>query len=264
MPARPAIAGVVYLGHDWLLYADPDLMFNLSQNVAPAMVFGPESAPPVLHLRGGGEASGPVLLHASGVWSWLQRRCALAFLYFDPLSAAGLCLQRRAGASVVPWPDSRLLQRHGMTLDGLGNAAVSDRAVRTGVEHLRAELLQGPHGVALDPRLPLLRERLHQHGDGRADPAGIADLLGLSAEHTRKLFRQQVGMTLSSYQSWVRLYQVAVAACEAQQHGRNASATEMVGAGGFYDASHASRAIRRYFDLLPTEMLAPRAFVDCR
>ena len=40
--------------------------------------------------------------------------------------------------------------------------------------------------------------------------------------------------------------------------------TELVGAGGFYDASHASRAIRRYFDLLPTEMLAPKAFVDCR
>ena len=35
-----AIPGVVYLGRDWLLYADPDLRFNLSQNVAPALVFG--------------------------------------------------------------------------------------------------------------------------------------------------------------------------------------------------------------------------------
>lgn len=116
----------------------------------------------------------------------------------------------------------------------------------------------------MDPRLAGLRVRLHQRGEGRADPAAIAHELGLSAEHVRKLFRQQVGMTLSSYQSWVRLYQVAATACEAQQQGQLQCATELVNAGGFYDASHASRAIRRYFDLLPTEMLAPRAFVDCR
>ena len=40
MQAGHAIPGVVYLGRDWLLYADPDLRFNLSENVAPALVFG--------------------------------------------------------------------------------------------------------------------------------------------------------------------------------------------------------------------------------
>lgn len=92
----------------------------------------------------------------------------------------------------------------------------------------------------------------------------MAGELGLSAEHVRKLFRQQVGMTLSSYQSWVRLYQVAANACDAHRSGQPHNASALVSAGGFYDASHASRAIRRYFDLLPTEMLAPKAFVDCR
>ncbi len=38
MPAPHAISGTVYLGRDWLLYADPELVFNLAENVAPALV----------------------------------------------------------------------------------------------------------------------------------------------------------------------------------------------------------------------------------
>ena len=143
------------------------------------------------------------------------------------------------------------------------------------VDRWVAEVLAEVAGLSVaparvDPRLAGLRERLHQRSEGRADPAVMAGELGLSAEHVRKLFRQQVGMTLSSYPSWVRLYQVAANACDAQHSGPPHNASELVSAGGFYDASHAShashasRAIRRYSDLLPTEMLAPKAFVDGR
>jgi AraC-like DNA-binding protein len=260
-----AIPGVVYLGRDWLLYADPDLRFNLSQNVAPALVFGPTHRPATLTMRDGGQVRARVLLHACGAWSSMTARSPLAFLYVDPLSDAGACLQRRAQASVVPWPDGDLMQRHGLDLQDLYGGAVPAAQAGRWVARVLADAVAlsgaAPH---LDPRLAGLRERLHQRGEGRADPAVMAGELGLSAEHVRKLFRQQVGMTLSSYQSWVRLYQVAANACDAQHSGLPHNASELVSAGGFYDASHASRAIRRYFDLLPTEMLAPKAFVDCR
>jgi AraC-like DNA-binding protein len=265
MPDAHAIAGVVYLGRDWLMYADPALRFNLSQNVAPALVLGPDNAPATLTLRDGGEVRSSAFLHAGGAWSCMSGSSAMAFLYADPLSAVGAGLQRCALAGVVPWPDAGLMRRHGVALAALCSAGVPAAQVGRWVAAVLAEVLAPSGGPAqLDPRLAGLRERLHQRGEGRADPAAVAGELGLSAEHVRKLFRQQVGMTLSSYQSWVRLYQVAVGACEAQQRGLAHSATELVGAGGFYDASHASRAIRRYFDLLPTEMLDPRAFVDCR
>ena len=265
MSSFHAISGVVYLGSGWLLYADPSLLFQWSENVAPALVFGSAAQPASLVLREGGEVSAPVLLHASGVWSRLSQRSAMAFLYVDPLSDTGVCLQRHAQAHVVPWTDADLMQRHGMQLQALCQGEPHADEVRQWVSAVLGEVTDGAaDGVRLDPRLMRLRSRLHQHSEGRADPAAMATELGLSAEHVRKLFRQQVGMTLSSYQAWVRLYQVAVNACDAQRRGLPQSATELVSAGGFYDASHATRAIRRYFDLLPTEMVAPRAFVDCR
>lgn len=265
MPLQPAISGVVYLGHDWLLYADPDLVFNLAENVAPALVLGPAQRPARLTLRDGHEVCAPVMLHASGVWSQLLQHSALAFLYVDPLSGAGSWLQRRARGSVVAWPGADLLPRHGVELAHLCSGEVSAGQMQHWVAGLLAEVAGDAEGRApIDTRLAGLRTGLHLRGEGRVDPAAIAHALGLSAEHVRKHFRQEVGMTLSSYQAWVRLYQVAANACEAQQLGHAPGATELVNAGGFYDASHASRAIRRYFDLQPTEMLAPRAFVDCR
>lgn len=265
MQGGHAIPGVVYLGRDWLLYADPDLRFNLSQNVAPALVFGPTQGPATLTLRDGAQVCAPVLLHACGAWSGMARRSALAFLYVDPLSDVGAGLQQRAQASVLPWPDADLMQRHGMDLQDLCGGQVSAAQAGRWVAGVLADVAGLSGGAArMDPRLAGLRERLHLRGEGRADPAVLAGALGLSAEHVRKLFRQQVGMTLSSYQSWVRLYQVAASACDAHHSGLPHNASELVSAGGFYDASHASRAIRRYFDLLPTEMLAPKAFVDCR
>lgn len=265
MSVQPAISGVVYLGNDWLLYADPDLVFKLSENVAPALVLGPAHRPAALTLRDGHEVCAPVMLHASGVWSQLVQRSALAFLYVDPLSGAGSRLQRRARGGVVAWPRADLLACHGIELTHLCSGEVPAGQMQPWVAGLLAEVADEADGRApIDPRLTSLRTGLHLRGEGRVDPAAIAHALGLSAEHVRKHFRQQVGMTLSSYQAWVRLYQVAATACEAQQLGHAPGATELVNAGGFYDASHATRAIRRYFDLLPTEMIAPRAFVDCR
>lgn len=265
MPMDPAIAGVVYLGNDWLLYADPDLIFNLAENVAPALVLGPAHRPATLTLRDGHEVCAPVMLHASGVWSRLVQRSALAFLYVDPLSGAGSQLQRRARGGVVAWPDADLLTSHGIELARLCKGEVPAAQVQGWVGSLLAEVAGVTDGRApIDTRLAGIRTCLHQRGEGRVDPAAIAHALGLSAEHVRKHFRHEVGMTLSSYQAWVRLYQVAAHACEAQKRGNGPNAAELVSAGGFYDASHASRAIRRYFDLLPTEMLSPQAFVDCR
>lgn len=265
MQAGHAIPGVVYLGRDWLLYAHPDLRFNLSENVAPALVFGPTQGPATLTLRDGTAVCAPVLLHASGAWSGLSVRSPLAFLYADPLSDVGVGLQQRAAGGVVPWADGGLMRCHGVDLPDLCSGAVPAAQVGRWVAAVLAEVAGLSVAPArVDPRLAGLRERLHQRSEGRADPAVMAGELGLSAEHVRKLFRQQVGMTLSSYQSWVRLYQVAANACDAHHSGLPHNASELVSAGGFYDASHASRAIRRYFDLLPTEMLAPKAFVDGR
>jgi hypothetical protein len=124
MPDAHAIAGVVYLGRDWLMYADPALRFNLSQSVAPALVLGPDNAPATLTLRDGGEVRSSAFLHAGGAWSCMSGSSAMAFLYADPLSAVGAGLQRCALAGVVPWPDAGLMRRHGVALAALCSAGV--------------------------------------------------------------------------------------------------------------------------------------------
>ncbi len=265
MSTHRAIAGVVYLGNDWLMYADPDLAFSQTENVAPALILGSAVNPVSLTMSDGSEVCGTVLLHASGVWSQLARRCALAVLYLDPLSDEGVCLQRLAMGGAVVCSDAALIKRHGVALDTLCEGNATAARVRRWVSDVLGELsASSGEKPRVDARLFELRSLLHQRSEGRADPEALAGRLGLSAEHVRKLFRQQVGMTLSSYLAWARLYQLTASACEAQGKGQSQSVSQLVSAGGFYDASHASRAIRRYFDLLPTEMLTPKAFVDCR
>jgi hypothetical protein len=140
MPEGHAIAGVVYLGHDWLMYADPELRFNLSQNVAPALVWGSGPRSATLTLRDGSEVRAPVFMHAGGAWSGKTRPSAMAFLYADPLSAAGAGLQRRALAGVAPWPDADLMGRHGMDLPALCTGRVPAAQVGRCVGAVLAEV----------------------------------------------------------------------------------------------------------------------------
>lgn len=265
--ASARIEGTVYLGSDWLLYADPDLSFDWSECVAPSLLFGSTSRTPTVLQRGGAAVTAPVMLHAAGVWSTMPGRTALALLYVDPLSVDGAALQWRAADEITAWPTLELLARHGLSLASLCAGDVAADELRDAVSALRAEVLAAcaAHGAPeIDPRLLALRSWLHERAEGRADPAAIGARLGLSAEHVRKHFRQHVGMTLSSYQAWVRLYRMTADACAGGHEGQSPNVLSVIMAAGFFDASHASRTVRRYLDLQPSEMVLPRAFVDCR
>lgn len=253
-------ASAVYVGDDWLVYADLAFRFERSEFVAPGLLVGRPALPLV---SGEGRAvTGPVLLHAGGVWSALSA-CVGAVLYLDPLTPSGAALQQAARGSIVPLPPAGALATAEGWLGRLAAGAIAAADMRAWVAAASGQALQDT-GVtpSLDPRLLPLRAWLHGHGDGRVDVAALAALAGLSADHLRQHFRRQTGMTLSSYQAWLRLFGMASMACREAQ-GAGADATSMMHAAGFYDASHASRTIRRYFDLRPSEMLAPGCFVDC-
>lgn len=263
MSAPESAEDAVYIGDDWLLYAARTLRFDQSECVAPCALVG--SADPGLRLTmgDGRKVCEPVVLHAAGVWSALDEPAAGTVLYLDPLAPAGAALQRRCAQGVFPWPAQGALQqvreRIPLLCEGRGQPEELDRLVAQWSE----EIL-GPDQALrqLDPRLLRLRHWLLTHNEGRVDVRAMAEMTGLSTDHLRQHFRRQVGMTVSSYLAWARLFAMSTLACEAHVNAQRKDAVALMQTAGFYDASHASKAIRRYFDLRPSEMLAPGCFVD--
>ena len=133
-------------------------------------------------------------------------------------------------------------------------------SARTTVARIAAAVLpKGKDRRRIDPRFFALRDWFFEEFEGRIDVDLLGESVGVSGDHLRQIFRSQVGMTLSSYASWVRLYQTACAATHSAAENRKVNASRLLSEVGFYDASHASKVMRRYLDLKPTEMLEPKS-----
>jgi len=266
MSAEDNVSDAVYLAEDWMLYASTDISYEWSECAAPCLILG--SASDRLRLRWGDSAvacEGTTFLHAAGVSSVMEPRNAALFLYFDPLTPVGLALQRLANQAVrVPEPCS-LSEIDADTLRQLCEGTLPAQLARKTVDGLATAFSgHAPSGPRVDRRILELRRWFFEEFDGRLDLEVLAKVADMSGNHLRQVFRSQVGMTLSSYGAWVKLYQTASAAIHYAHAKSKVNATRLLSEVGFYDASHASKIIRRYLDLKPTEMLEPRVFVDCR
>lgn len=263
LPSPPVGDGAVYLGDGWLIYASAQFQFDWSEFVAPGFVFGLPPAGLTLSLQERAAVSGTLLLHAGGVWSELGEAMG-GVLYLDPLTPAGTVMQRMAAGAVSPRACPE-----GATLAGFLPALCAGD-VRAGHVCDWVDSLTGPFAQeslaapVFDPRLADLRVWLRHHREGRVDVAAMSRRVGLSPDHLRQHFRRRTGLTMSSYLAWLRLFSMAEQACEAALSNQRGNAASMMHAAGFYDASHGSRAIRRYFALKPSEMLDPGRFIDCR
>lgn len=252
----------VYVGPGWLLYASRALKFDLSESAAPCALVGRPDRNLNLTLSDSSHLCGPLLLHAAGVWSAMEASPG-AVLYLDPLTPAGAALQRSCAGAVVPSSASDALTGLAARLEALYQGGVEPNDLDALVERWTRELLVST-ACAIDPRLLHLRDWLIDHREGRVDVAAMARLVGLSADHLRQLFRRQLDMNLSSYMAWLRLFSMSALLCETVPRSRPPDTVTLMQAAGYYDASHASRAMRRYLDLKPSEMLTPGHFVDCR
>lgn len=259
----PAGVGAVYLGDEWLIYASAQFQFDWSEFVAPGFVFGLPPAGLTLSLQERATVSGTLLLHAGGVWSELGDAMG-GVLYLDPLTPAGTVMQRIAAGTVSP--------RTCPAVAPLGEFLPALCAGNLGADHVRdwVDALtwsfsrESSTTPVFDPRLADLRVWLRHHREGRVDVAAMSRRVGLSPDHLRQRFRRRTGLTMSSYLAWLRLFSMAEQACEAALSNERGNAALMMQEAGFYDASHGSRSIRRYFALTPAEMLGPGRFVDCR
>lgn len=124
---------------------------------------------------------------------------------------------------------------------------------REGVVEIRRALIEkltSPErgGTKMDARIRSALEHLNRTPPHRATIAEISDLTSLSASRVAHLFREQVGVTISRYQLWLR-------ACLAVERMRcSSSLTEIAHLVGFADSAHLSRTFRHMFGVTPSSL----------
>jgi AraC-like DNA-binding protein len=256
-PASPSAAdsAAAYVGDDWLLYVDASGEYSRSEMAAPCLLL----AQPGGQLRVQGEdAAAPLcaaaILHAAGSSSCsVERHVGAAFLYFDPLSAAGRAVTQLCQVHALqPWAALALPGWEPDWFRALCLGGADRSAVLAWVARLRAALLaQAPEPDA-DWRLRTVATLLREDLSGRLSVAQLAARVRWSPEHLRKAFREVAGMSLSRYQMWSRLHRLI----DANRIGIHDAEDSLLEA-GFYDAPHGSRAVRRYFGLTASATLQP-------
>jgi len=234
----------VYIGPDWLLAVDRAAEYMRSMTVAPLLVLAEPGKTIAIHADGSEEpiVSNAILAAPGSVGGSPTVDSGGLFLYFDPVTAAGRAITRLAGShpsghlqwtlpDAVDWSAdffSRLL---------LGGA--TDLEIDQWQASVRSELLQRS-GLPdlIEWRLKHVAEALRENPGGRIESDRLAGDIGWSAPHLRDYFRIQVGMSMSKYQVWCRIFKA--------QTSLSSSATDRLLHAGFYDASHGIKAIRKY------------------
>jgi AraC-like DNA-binding protein len=245
-----------YVGDDWLLYVDVSGSYTRSEMAAPCLLLAqPGSA---LIVQGDDDEKplcAPAMLHAAGSSSCsAEQHIGAAFLYFDPLSAAGRALTQLCQAHALqPWGLPALPGWEPDWFQALCHGGADRGAVLAWVAHLRVALLtQAPEPDA-DWRLRSVATLLREDLAGRLSVGQLAAHVRWSPEHLRKAFREAAGMSLSRYQMWSRLHRLI----DAQRVGLQDNTEGSLLEAGFYDAPHGSRAVRRYFGLTAGATLQP-------
>lgn len=257
-------AAASYVGSDWLLYVDASGAYDESEMAAPCLMLAQPGTALLVQGRGAGSLQAEALLHAPGASSSAQADAGAAFLYLDPLSAAGRAAARLCESQARhAWPLPPACAWSANWFKDLlsGSAAAAD--VARWVDSARAALVaQQPRAQDMDWRMRQVADTLHDDVAGRLSVEHLAERVHWSPEHLRKVFRAMAGMTLSRYLMWCRLHRIVDCASTASDApdarlGRNRNAESTLLDAGFYDVPHGSRAVRRYFGLTAGSALQP-------
>jgi AraC-like DNA-binding protein len=255
-----AVGAAVYVGDDWLLYVDASGGYSHSEMAAPCLLLGQPGQ--ALRVQADDDAAplcAAAMLHAAGGSSCsAELDVGAAFLYWDPLSAAGRALtQLCQHRTLTPWTAPALPGWEPGWFQALCHGMVDRSAVLAWVAQLRTALLAAAPQPDADWRLRTVAALLREDLACRLSVGQLAERARWSPEHLRKAFREAAGMSLSRYQMWSRLHRLVDAQRTGLHDTTAFSAEDSLLEAGFYDAPHGSRAVRRYFGLTAGAALQP-------
>jgi AraC-like DNA-binding protein len=216
---------------------------------------------------------GSVVMHRKG--SAIQRRAVTAAgdradfvavspdLFEEVLISAGASPVRVTTMldAIIPDPKTRAAQRR--FTRALRSGELDALSTEEQVLMLFERLATTVSGTTIKPAVrfgtqarhrrltDLARAYVHANLDENLDLAKIAKEIGTSVFHLCRLFREQIGMTLSTYRMQQRVGLAADRLLEDQQD-LAGLAVEL----GFSSHSHLSRSFRRYLDVPPSSFKA--------
>ncbi|MGK8198500.1 helix-turn-helix domain-containing protein [Burkholderia cepacia] len=254
----------VFVGDDWVVYIGSPGDFARSEMLTPCLLTSVTAGLLRICADGSEDVVAETVLHPSGVWS-KGVSAAVAILYLDPVSDEGRAVQQFCGTKPVGLSLDSGLRRAAMNLGGARVAEVVDDT-RSFVNALRAALRDSlPPQSVIDRRLLRVAAQMADHATGRLHLSNLTETAGFGTDHLRQCFRQATGMTLSRYQMWLRLHSMLVGACMESGSRQKGAVDRILQDAGFYDTSHCSRAVRRYFGMRALSTSARTlGFIDCR
>ncbi|MFJ2362448.1 hypothetical protein ACIPIN_01810 [Pseudomonas sp. NPDC087697] len=236
----------VYVSEGWMMYAGPG-GFDRSEMVAPSLILSRPGTFLRCEMDDGRLIDSAGLLHASGRWSSAAGD-GLVIIYFDPLSAEGMGIQRSLGEQVMAqWSIPGKLPWNDLLFDNLCSGNIPRSAVVAWMENCQTEIrgMQSPFRV--DERLLRVASTIASDTEGRLSLKPLSRIANLSPDHLRQLFKQQAGMTLSKYKAWRQLHGMVCYVCEATEDWLSQGTGEAIHFAGFYDDAHGYRALSHYF-----------------
>lgn len=241
----------IYVGNDWLLYIDQAADYQQSITMAPVLMLA-EPGETLSIVPDGTDVPlvSSAILAGPTAGSQSHSSCAGGlFLYFEPVSAAGIALTNLAKEETSnhrPW---HLPQSTSLSSDWFhnllgGNFKPED--LNSWVAEIKLMLQsESPIQGGVNWRFQTIADAIHANPSGRIDTEILATSVGWSSAHLRQNFRNHVGLTMSKYQIWCRFFLLANQTVFEQMNGDNPTATDRLLDAGFYDASHGLRSLRK-------------------
>lgn len=112
--------------------------------------------------------------------------------------------------------------------------------------------------TTMDDRVSQAFGHLSLHYQNKMVISDVADELSISESRLQHLFKEQIGMTMSRYQQWLRLRM------SFQQIAQGSKVIDAAMESGFTDQAHFSNLFKRFFGYAPNDLLRKYGDADIR
>jgi len=176
-------------------------------------------------------------------------RQKIAFIYLEPDSKNGRALMTQFSGKnhifkLTPDVSSACIKE----LYNIEQGIISRRCDTHSIVSLLTRVKTKP--LFIDERIQKAMDYIKNHLEDIESLESLAVILEISPRYLRRLFEQQVGMSLQRFRLWVKLrialYQIAA----------GKSFTEAAHAASFTDSAHFSRTFRAMFGIAPSEVMS--------
>lgn len=174
----------------------------------------------------------------------------IAFIYFEPHSERGRALMAQfpfdgnSTYQLAPYVVSSCIRELDIFEQGISSGSCDTNAIVSLLTCVNAKPL------TLDDRVQKAMDYIRNHLEDVESLDSLAVMLEISPRYLRRLFEQQVGMSLQRFRLWTKMRTAL------DRIAAGARFTEAAHAASFTDSAHFSRTFRDMFGIAPSAVMA--------